>query len=92
MQLWFLADISNQKRGGGRANAGKSIYEKKTEKITMAEKMKCDYCEKDAIGYQGFGCCSAYVCLDHADTFVLNLKPGEKLISGECYFERFSLP
>lgn len=55
----------------------------------MAEKKKCEYCEKDAIGYQGFGCCAAYVCLDHADRFVLNLKPGEKLISGECYFERF---
>jgi hypothetical protein len=55
----------------------------------MAEKMKCEYCEKDAIGYQGFGCCSAYVCLAHADNFVLSLKPGEKMTSGECYFERF---
>ena len=57
----------------------------------MAEKMKCEYCGRDAIGYQGFGCCSAYVCLEHADDFVLSLKPGEKLVSGECYFERFSL-
>jgi hypothetical protein len=57
----------------------------------MAEKIKCEYCGKDAIGYQGFGCCSAYVCLEHADDFVLSLKPGEKLVSGECYFERFSL-
>ena len=71
--------------------AGKSIYEKRTDKITMAEKMKCEYCEKDAIGYQGFGCCSAYVCLNHADNFVLALKPGEKLSSGECYFERFTI-
>ena len=55
----------------------------------MAEKMKCEYCEKDAIGYQGFGCGSVYVCLDHADTFVLNLNPGEKRVSGECFFERF---
>jgi hypothetical protein len=55
----------------------------------MVKKMKCEYCEKDAIGYQGFGCCSAYVCLDHADTLVLALKPGEKLASGECYFERY---
>ncbi|MCK9593280.1 MAG: hypothetical protein M0Q91_14850 [Methanoregula sp.] len=62
---------------------------RRTEKITMAEKKKCEYCEKDAIGYQGFGCCSAYVCQDHADNFVLGLKPGETLTSGECYFERF---
>ncbi len=55
----------------------------------MAEKMKCEYCNKDAIGYQGYGCCSAYVCADHADRFVLELKPGERKISGECYFERF---
>lgn len=55
----------------------------------MAERMRCEYCEKEAIGYQSFGCCSAYVCRDHADNFVLNLKPGGKLVSGECYFERF---
>ncbi len=42
--------------------------------MLMPEKMICEYCEKDAIGYQGFGCCSAYVCLDHADTFVRALK------------------
>jgi hypothetical protein len=69
---------------------GKVSMKRRTEKITMAEKMKCEYCEKDAIGYQGFGCCSAYVCLDHADNFVLALKPGEKMTSGECYFERFN--
>ncbi len=48
----------------------------------MAEKKRCEYCEKEAIGYQGFACCSAYVCPDHADSFVLALKPGEKLIPG----------
>jgi hypothetical protein len=62
---------------------------RRSDEITMVEKMKCEYCEKDAAGYQGFGCCAAYVCLDHADNFVLSLKPGEKLTSGECYFERF---
>jgi hypothetical protein len=62
---------------------------RRPEESTMAEKQRCEYCEKEAIGYQGFGCCSAYVCLDHADPFVLSLKPGEKLISGECYFERY---
>jgi hypothetical protein len=56
----------------------------------MAEKQKCEYCEKDAIGYQGFGCCPAYVCLDHADNLLLALKPGEKQSFGECYLERFS--
>jgi len=68
------------------------MREEDEEVIIMAEKRKCEYCEKDAIGYQGFGCCSAYVCLDHAENFVRDLKPGEKLVSGECYFERFDIP
>jgi len=55
----------------------------------MAEKQKCEHCKKDAIGIQGFGCCIAYVCLDHADNLLLVLKPGEKQVYGECYFERF---
>jgi hypothetical protein len=58
----------------------------------MAERQKCEYCKKDAIGYQGFGCCAAYVCADHADHLVLELKPGEKKVSGECYFERYAEP
>jgi hypothetical protein len=57
---------------------------------TMSGRQKCEYCDKEAIGYQGFGCCSAYVCADHADKFVLDLKPGERKISGECVFERFT--
>jgi hypothetical protein len=28
--------------------------------------------------------------MDHADTFLRALKPGEKLSSGECYFWRFA--
>jgi hypothetical protein len=55
----------------------------------MAEKPKCERCEKDAIGIQSFGCCTAYVCRDHADNILLALKPGEKQVYGECYFERF---
>ncbi|MCX6698605.1 MAG: hypothetical protein NTV68_01555 [Methanomicrobiales archaeon] len=43
----------------------------------MAEKKKCEYCEKDAIGYQGYGCCAAYVCPDHADRLSLTLNPGK---------------
>ena len=58
----------------------------------MAEKMKCEYCEKEAIGYQGYGCCSAYVCLDHADSFVLALKPGESLTSGNVTLSGFLSP
>jgi hypothetical protein len=66
------------------------MYENKTQDlITMSKREKCEYCDKEAIGYQGFGCCSAYVCADHADKLVLDLKPGERKVSGECVFERF---
>ena len=64
--------------------SGKVSMKRRPEESPMAEKMKCEYCEKDAIGYQGYGCCSAYVCLDHADSFVLALKPGESLTSGNA--------
>lgn len=56
----------------------------------MAGHGKCRFCDKEAIGYQGYGCCSEYVCADHADRFVLDLKPGERKSSGECYFERYA--
>jgi hypothetical protein len=69
----------------------KKLHEGKNQrKIRMSGHGKCEYCGKEAIGYQGFGCCPAYVCADHADRFVLDLKPGERKISGECYFERYS--
>jgi len=55
----------------------------------MAEKPKCEYCGKVAIGVQGFGCSVAWVCRDHADNLLLALKPGEKQAYAECYFERF---
>jgi hypothetical protein len=70
--------------------AWEKISIERRERIIMAEKITCEYCKKDAIGYQAFGCCFAYVCLDHADNFVRDLKPGQKLASGECYFERFN--
>ena len=54
------------------------------------ERKKCQFCEKDAIGYQGFGCCSAYVCTDHAHSNLLALRPGEKISGSEYYLERFS--
>ena len=74
-----------------RVRVAEKIFKKNKRYMgsTMAEKMKCEFCDKDAIGYQGFGCCAEYVCLDHASSFVLALKPGEKQVSGECYFERY---
>lgn len=56
------------------------------------EKKVCQYCEKAAIGYQGFGCCPAYVCEDHADSLLSALKPGERVIAAEYYLERFLIP
>jgi hypothetical protein len=53
------------------------------------DQKKCEYCKKDAIGYQGFGCCSAYVCTGHAHSLLLALRPGEKLSGDEYYIERF---
>jgi hypothetical protein len=59
------------------------------ERMTMAERPTGEHGEKDAIGFQSFGCCFACVCQDHADGLLLALKPGEKKSSGECYVERF---
>ncbi|AGB02983.1 hypothetical protein [Methanoregula formicica] len=56
----------------------------------MTGEKKCARCRKDAIGFESFGCCAAYVCSDHASSLLLDLAPGTKLSSGECYLERFS--
>lgn len=56
----------------------------------MAERPKCEYCGREAIGIQSLGCCVASVCHEHADNLLLALKPGEKQSYGECYFERFA--
>jgi len=58
----------------------------------MAEKQKCEYCGKETIGVQGLGCSVAFVCRNHADNLLLALKPGEKQVYGECYFELFDTP
>lgn len=50
---------------------------------------RCDRCGKEAIGIESFGCCSAYVCSEHASVLLLDLPPGKTLSSGECYLERF---
>lgn len=56
---------------------------------TMADNPKCERCGKEAIGIQSFGCCTAYVCREHADDLLLALKPGERKAYDECFFERF---
>jgi hypothetical protein len=57
----------------------------------MAEKRRCAFCTKEAIGFQSVGCSYLNVCEDHADSHILALKPGEKQSVGDsCFFERFS--
>ncbi len=58
--------------------------------MIMAEKQKCEYCGKDAIGLQSMEGAFAYVCKDHADGLLLALKPGEKKVYGVCVLERYS--
>ena len=58
--------------------------------MIMAEKPKCEYCEKDAIGFQSLEGAFAYVCQDHADGLLLALKPGEKKVYGVCVLERYT--
>ena len=55
----------------------------------MSERTKCDYCGKDAIGFQSLEGAFDYVCQDHADGLLLALKPGEKKIYGVCVIERY---
>jgi hypothetical protein len=56
----------------------------------MAEKTTCEYCEKDAIGFQSLEGSFACVCQDHADPLLLALKPGERKVYGVCILERYS--
>ena len=56
----------------------------------MAERKKCEYCEKEAIGFQSLEGGFAYVCHDHADSLLLALKPGEKKVFGVCVLERYT--
>ena len=58
--------------------------------MIMAERTKCEYCEKEAIGFQSLEGAFAYVCKDHADSLLLALKPGEKKVYGVCVLERYS--
>ncbi|MDO8841614.1 MAG: hypothetical protein Q7J09_11685 [Methanocalculus sp.] len=49
----------------------------------------CTICGRKAVGCQIYGCCGSYVCFEHADKHLQNLRPGEKLDLGACYFLRF---
>lgn len=64
------------------------IYEK-LKKMSMTKKIKCEYCEKEAIGFQSLEGGFDNVCQDHAHSLLLELKPGEKKVFGVCVFERF---
>jgi len=48
----------------------------------------CTICGKKAVGCQVFGCCGSYVCHEHADKPLQELKPGEKLDLGGRYYLR----
>ncbi|HNX17021.1 MAG TPA: hypothetical protein PKM50_01680 [Methanoregula sp.] len=54
------------------------------------KKIKCERCDKDAIGFQSLEGGFEYVCKDHADGLLLALKPGEKKVFGVCVFERYN--
>ena len=56
----------------------------------MAEKPTCERCGKEAIGFQSMEGGFEYVCLEHADSLLLALKPGEKKVYGVCVLERYS--
>jgi hypothetical protein len=58
----------------------------------MADKPKCDPCEKEAIGIQVYGYCVIHACRDHADSNLLALRPGEKKAYDYCCLERFDTP
>jgi hypothetical protein len=58
--------------------------------MIMAEKHTCDRCGKEAIGLQSLEGGFEYVCLEHADSLLRELKPGEKKVYGACVLERYS--
>ena len=56
----------------------------------MSQRVKCGYCGRDAIGFQGFGCGAAFVCADHAEPALLELRPGQRKIAGDCVYEWYA--
>lgn len=55
----------------------------------MPHRPKCAACGNDAIGVQSFGCCTAFVCGEHAHDILRALSPGKHYSSGDCTFVRF---
>ena len=55
----------------------------------MEKKPTCERCGKDAIGFQSLEGSFEDVCVDHADSLLLALKPGEKKVYGVCVLERY---
>jgi len=75
--------------GGNGAIVQKAVLTKRQTVYDMAEKKKCEYCDKEAIGFQSLEGSFAWVCRDHADSLLLELKPGEKKVYGVCVLERY---
>jgi len=53
--------------------------------------MKCDHCEKEAIGEQRMsGGITEYVCLDHAwPKLRIDMNPGDIIEIPGCYMKKF---
>jgi hypothetical protein len=49
----------------------------------------CSVCGKEAIGMQIMECCTTFVCEEHAEQMLRDLKPGEIKEWGVCCFKRF---
>jgi len=57
--------------------------------ISPGDETTCQICGKPAIGLEILGCCKAVVCEEHASIFLLNLRTGERLEAGACYYVRY---
>lgn len=55
----------------------------------MKPERLCEVCGKPAVGMQILGCCAMTVCADHAQSFLLELAPGEKKNYETCFYWRF---
>ncbi|MDD1639403.1 MAG: hypothetical protein LUQ42_04515 [Methanomicrobiales archaeon] len=54
------------------------------------ERRYCEVCGREAIGLQIMGCCHSFVCEEHAEPMLRELKPGELKEWGVCCFQRFA--
>ena len=53
------------------------------------ERVVCEICGREAIGFQSLGCCAATVCEEHAEPALREAKPGETIVGDACVFRRF---